>query len=345
MRARIAYSSPLPPVGHHIWSAWTFQPVTTLALAAATGAVVLGACRLASAGDRWPWRRAASFCLGLLTAVIATDGWPAVYAPALLSVLASRQLTLLLVSPVFIAFSRPQLPLRALWPNVRLPHRLTRTLSALGHPLLTPLLIPVITAVLLFSPLLAAVVDHRSVSDVVDLTLLGLGILIAAPLARDRRRDPSLAVGVALFAGLFELLLDAIPGIVLRLRGTVLGPVHMLAARRSWGPSALHDQQLAGAIVWGLAELIDLPFLLIVIQQWVHADTSEARRIDQALDREQRIAELRAPVTVADDAGQQPPVMGPPWWETDPSVFGDARSSAFRANVQRADPSPPRNGD
>ena len=100
----------------------------------------------------------------------------------------------------------------------------------------------------------------------------------------------SMAVALALTIGVFELLLDAIPGIVLRLRTTLITSYFDHRTAHTWSPSALHDQQLGGAVLWCVAELIDLPFLLLVYLRWLRADERDAAQIDTVLEAE-RIAQ------------------------------------------------------
>jgi putative copper resistance protein D len=305
--------------------AWTFDPWTTGVLVLLLGGVLLGGRRATG----WSWGRLAPLGAGLLLALVAVDAWPGVYARSLLSVLVSQQLTLLLVAPVLIAFGRPAEPLRAL--GLRLPAPLATAHRRLGHPLLGPILVPLITALLYFSPLLEVAVSSRLGADLIHVGLLLVGAVVAAPLARDDLGASSLGVGLVLFVGLIELLVDAIPGIALRLASGTLGPVVTLAGSRDWGPTAHHDQQLGGAILWAVAELVDLPYLLIVLGQWIRADAREAVRVDEELDREALERRVRRPVTVQEAVGATTePEREPPWWERDPSVFGEHRARGLR---------------
>lgn len=314
------YSVPLDPAQRPVVAAWTLDPWTTAVVAALLGGVLLGARR----APHWSRARLVPLVAGLAFAVVAVDAWPGVYARSLLSVLVSQQLTLLLVAPVLIAFGRPAEPLRAL--GLRLPPAVAAAHRRLGHPLLGPVLVPVVTALLYFSPLLDVALRSRLGADLLHVALLLVGAVVAAPLTRDDLDASSLGIGLVVFVGLIELLVDAIPGIVLRLMHGTLGPVMTLAAGRDWGPSARHDQQLGGAILWAAAELVDLPYLMIVLGQWIRADAREAVRVDAALDRAAR------PPAAATDACavSVDPDRGQPWWEQDPSVFDERRARHLR---------------
>jgi putative membrane protein len=324
--------------------AWTFEPITTVALVLFAGAVFAGARRSRRvSGSSWTGWRAASFSAGIAIGLLAVDGWPGVYARTLFSVFISQQLVLLLISPLLIACGRPLGPLRVLFPSVSLPHPLARVLGVLTHAVVGPALVPVAMSVVAFTSLPADMAHHILLAGVVHVFFIALGLAIAAPFARDVAHGSSLAFGLALSVGILELLIDAVPGIVLRLNSHVLASVTDLAARRTWGPSRLLDQQAGGDIWWCVAEALDLPFLIVVVVQWIRADTQEARRIDAELDRAAHEAALRRPVTVAEataPAGESgpadvTPARDRPWWEKDARVFGDARSRALQDPLGR----------
>ena len=119
--------------------------------------------------------------------------------------------------------------------------------------------------------------------------IVAVGALIVLPLVSTDDSRGSMAVALALTIGVFELLLDAIPGIVLRLRTTIVTSYFDHRTEHTWSPGHLHDQQLAGAVLWCVAELIDLPFLFLVYLRWLRADERDAAEIDTVLEAE-RIA-------------------------------------------------------
>jgi putative copper resistance protein D len=169
--------------------------------------------------------------------------------------------------------------------------------------------------------------------------LLMVGITIALPLVRDISKVSSLMFGLALAVGLVELLLDAIPGIALRLDGHVLPGVAALAAHRDWGPSPLGDQRTAGAILWSVAEILDLPFLLVLTSQWFRADARETIAVDAQLDAAAWERELRRPVTAEEALSVRPePLREQPWWEIDSHVFDEARRQQFTTKTRTQNP-------
>jgi putative membrane protein len=117
--------------------------------------------------------------------------------------------------------------------------------------------------------------------------------------------------------------LDAIPGIVLRLQTKPASTYFLHRLPHPWSPTPLHDQQLAGGVLWTVAEVLDLPFLVLLFVVWIRADAREAAGIDAAL-----AAERNARAAVSPTPAVGAPTLGPadtPWWLTDPQLRGRYR--------------------
>ncbi|MGN6607176.1 MAG: cytochrome c oxidase assembly protein [Jatrophihabitans sp.] len=297
-------------------SHWTVQPVAVVVAVLVAGLYTTGARR----ARRWPLRRSVAFGLGLALFVWLTCGWFEVYRHGLFWVWTAQQLLLWLVVPVLLLgggllhLAPPGSPVaRALQ---------SRPLRVLANPLVGPALVPVLSAVLFFGPLPAWAVAHTAVAWLLQLALVVVGALMVLPLVGPEDEAGSLAVGLSLAIGAFELVLDAVPGIALRLHTTLVTSFFDHRATYGWSPRPIKDQQLAGNIVWCMAEIIDLPFLLLVFRRWLRADAREAASVDAVLEAE-RIA--RGDRRRADD---DRPDRDQPWWLSDPSMrdrFGPGR--------------------
>jgi putative copper resistance protein D len=57
------------------------------------------------------------------------------------------------------------------------------------------------------------------------------------------------------------------------------------AMGRTWGQTALEDQQTGGAIAWGIGELPAAALTLIVSIQWARSDARDTKRLDRKSDR------------------------------------------------------------
>jgi putative membrane protein len=181
--------------------------------------------------------------------------------------------------------------------------------------LLGPVLACVVTLAWFLTPWLRVSLSHYFLYQAGHLIALGAGWLFCAPAVRARGHEASAYPALILVAFL-ELLLDAIPGIVITIRHDLLAPSVFLVHH---SPAAAHTSQVhGGEVLWVIAEILDIPFLAALVYQWVRADARQAAVIDARLD-----AHGPAP----DEAN--PRELQRPWWETDASVFGE-RAKTFK---------------
>jgi cytochrome c oxidase assembly factor CtaG len=279
---------------------WTAQPLTLAAGLAALIWYGVAVRRLARGAASWPVRRTATFLAGIALMWWTTCGGLQVYGRSLFWVWTSQHLLLLLVVPVLIMAGQPLALARE--SGVRVPR-----LRVLTSPLFGPALVPLLSAVLFFGPLPGWAVGMPPVGWLLQLLVIGIGAVIALPLVETDDGRGSLAIGLSLAIGIVELLVDAVPGIVLRLQTSLSSTFFAHRVAHSWALAPLKDQQRAGAILWAVAEVLDLPFLLLIFRRWIRADAREAAEIDTVLDAE-RIARQSAPEQNADE----------PWWLSDP---------------------------
>jgi putative membrane protein len=308
-----------PPTAADLLTQWRPDWLTLAALLALTAAYVRA--RRRAGPSSWPRHRDVLLGLGVALAVWTSSGFPAARGSQLMWVWAAQQLTLLLVVPAVVLSAQPLALARAAGGDRAWPLRLlaSRPARVLGHPALSLLYVPLLASMLFFWGLGDWSLRSAPTGWLLHLLLLVVGAVVALPLVDAEDGRTSLAVGAAVAVGAVELLVDAIPGIVLRLE-THLQMSAFATGRPAWAPSALADQQTAGAILWTVAELLDLPFLVLVVHQWIRIEGREARQIDAELDR----AELDRG---GPDRPPQPHPTGAaptsrPWWLDDPQLRG-----------------------
>ena len=169
-----------------------------------------------------------------------------------------------------------------------------RVARAVANPAVGPLVVPFVLGVIFFSPVLSITLEHLWAYDLLQIALVGIGLLIAFGLVGDgAERDTSLALAATVAIAFVELLFDAIPGIVLRLRTHLVATAYWTGVHGTGG-RALTDQQHAGAALWFIAEFADLPFLLIVIRRWIRVDQLDAQVQQQTV----QLLALRQPMAV-----------------------------------------------
>lgn len=333
-----------PPALSDLLTQWRIDWVT-LAATLLAGAGYLHARRRGRAlGVTWPVRRDVFVAIGLAAAIWTSSGFLQARSGQLMWVWTTQQLLLLLVVPIIVLAGQPLALLR------RTGSARSRTLRVLdsgpvrflGHPLVGPLLVPIVAAALFFGGLGAFALQSTAAGWGLHLLLLGLGALIALPLVDQDDHRSAMAIGLALGVGVVELLLDAFPGAALTF-DTHLTLTHFAATHPAWAPPVLDDQHTAGAILWAVAEALDLPFLILVTTRWMRADAAEAARIDADLDaQDAALAAALAPhadrtpdgddpsaaTTVGPTARRHPdaPAMTAPWWLDDDQLRGRYRS-------------------
>lgn len=288
------------------------------------GAYVLAMRQVRARGLEWPAQRTASWALGVVSLLAVTAGGIGRSAHVLLWVFTTQTLVLLLLTPVLLAYGRP-LALAADAMGERRSGQLLllltgRVVRITTSPLVGPLLPPLVLGAVFFTPVLPLALNHAWAGQLLRLVLLGVGMLLAVGLVGDgTERDTSLQLGAAVAIGFAEFLLDAVPGIVVRLQSTLLAPSSWPGLHRRGGLSPLSDQHRAGSVLWFIAEMADLPFLVILVRRWIRADERDAVLVDRELD---------VAAGPASPAGEPAGGLGRPWWETDPSRLAGHRLAA-----------------
>lgn len=290
--------APPPPTLAGALTAWRLDPLMVAVVLLATAGYLAGVARVRRAGGSWPAARTLAFLgLGVCGLALAAMGWPAVYAPALFWVYALQVTALLLVAPFLLALGRPIGLARAALGSRS--HRLLAAAKFFTAPVVGPLLLAVVPFILYFTPVYRASLAHPALLPLVHLVLLAVGVAVLVPLWEADALATRVPYALALLFAFIELLADAVPGIVIRLDTHVLAAGYFAALARPWGPSPLHDQQFGGDLLWCFGEAVDLPFLALLVVQWVRADAREAARVDRELDL----------------AAESDEPLQRPWWE------------------------------
>ncbi|MDR1998838.1 MAG: cytochrome c oxidase assembly protein [Frankiaceae bacterium] len=264
------------------------------------------------AGGRWPVRHTIVFLLGLATLIWATCGGFGAYSTSLFWAWVSKALTVWLVAPAILLSGQPLRLARA-------DGRMHRALGSLpvrifGSPFVAPATVPLLSAVLFFGPVPTWAVQAPVFGWALDLVLLLLGTVALVPLLGPDRAETSLGFAVALIFGMIELTLDAVPGIVMRLSTHPVTGFWEYRAMHSWSPAPVSDQSRAGAILWMIAEGIDLPFLWMAFRKWHRLDAKEAAEVDAVLEAERAARQALSPEPGAE------PDRDAPWWLADPQM-------------------------
>jgi putative membrane protein len=242
-------------------------------------------------GERWsPWFVAAFYLLGIGSFLAVNLGFLGVYSHELRWAFSTRTALLLFVSPALLALGRPVTLARKTLSS-RGVGRIDRFMSSrvikfLGNAVVEPFVTVLIFALFL-TPIAGALRLSPFGQAGVTILIPAIGLLLVLPLIEYSERRSAFFVTVEFLLAFVALIIDAIPGIAIRLSGTVLDGLGKVAGvHPAWFPSPLRDQQLSGDLLWFIAELADVPVLIILFVRWTRVDRKEAKSYDDLSDEE-----------------------------------------------------------
>lgn len=317
--SQLLYDGPPALTAGRMLTSWTFDPLADVTIVVLATSYVAGVRLVHWGGGQWPTGRTVCFLgLGLGSLTVATGSWIGVYAHALFWVYALQIIVLLVVTPMFLALGGPISLASHVLSSAR-RERLERWLNSrlaklVTFPVLSSLLIATFPFLIYFTGWYELSLRHYVVYELLHVVLVIVGFVFVWPLAGVDFVPRRLPYATVMLIAAVELLFDAFPGIIIRLRTHLIAPDYYTQLGRPWGHSLLADQRLGGGVLWFAGEIAALPLLAIMGVQWVRADRTEAEEVDRQLD-------LIAP-TSASESAEHPDLVAP-WWETDPSRLGE----------------------
>jgi cytochrome c oxidase assembly factor CtaG len=233
---------------------------------------------------RW---RVAAWLAGLAAIVVALMSAVDVYAADLLSVHMVQHLLLAMVAPPLLAMGAPiTLLLRIASPRLR--HRLilpvlhARVVRLIASPLVAWPAFAIAMWLTHFSPLYNAALEDPTLHVAEHVIYLASGMLFWWPMVAADPIPRRLGYGARLaYVGL-QMPVNAAVGLAIYFAPTVLYP-HYATIERSWGPSALIDQQIGGVAMWGAGDLLLLAAVPAIVAAWMRADERRSRHTDARL--------------------------------------------------------------
>jgi cytochrome c oxidase assembly factor CtaG/putative copper export protein len=255
----------------------------------------LGVAKVRARGDKWQLFRSANWVVGLLVLTYVTSGPPAVYGRVLFSAHMVDHMTLTMVAPLFLVLGAPvTLALRALpargdgsrglreWLLLFVHSKFSQLVT---HPLFAAANFAGSIVLFYYSDAFGFAMREHVGHELMNLHFALTGyIFVLSMIGTDPlpRRAPF---------PLRLVLLLATMGFHAFFGVAIMGGTGLLAADyfgnlgRGWGPSALLDQQLGGAVAWGIGEVPTLLVAIGVAIMWSRSDERETRRTDRAADR------------------------------------------------------------
>jgi cytochrome c oxidase assembly factor CtaG len=251
----------------------------------------LGVVRVRRKGEKWSnWFVAAFYGLGIGSFLVVNFGFLGAYSHDLRWAFSTRTALLLFVTPALLALGRP-VRLARLTLGSKGVDRVdgflsTRVIRFLGNAVVEPFVTVVIFTIFL-TPIAGALRLSPIGQGAVTVLIPAIGLLLVLPLIEYSSHRSGFFVTVEFLLAFAALIVDAVPGIVVRLSTTVLDGLGTVAgAHPAWYPSPLRDQQLSGDLLWFIAEIADVPVLIILFIRWSRVDRREAKSYDDLSDEE-----------------------------------------------------------
>lgn len=281
-----------PPTLGSLLFGWSFEPSVVLALLAAAVAWLALVRRIdrAHPSNPVPRRRSVALLAGLAAIAVALLSGIEAYDTALFSVHMTQHLLLTLVAAPLIALGAPITTLlRAATPNVRrtilLPILHSRVLRVLAFPVVTWIVLAAVMWGSHFSPLFEASLEDPLVHDLEHALFLGAGLLFWWPAVG---LDPSpwrLAYPVRLMYVFLQMPQNTFLAVTILGSGIPLY-AHYASLGRTWGPSPLEDQQIAGGLMWLGGDILFLAAMAAILAGWMRHEQRGAAAGDRRDDRE-----------------------------------------------------------
>jgi putative membrane protein len=288
-----------PPTIVSLAFGWTFEPAVVLPLVAAAIVWIQLVRRIdrAHPAHPVPRRRTVAFLAGLAAIAVALLSGIDRYDTALFSVHMVQHVLLTLVAAPLIALGAPITTLlRAATPDVRrtviLPILHSRVLRVLSFPVVSWLVFAGVMWGSHFSPLFNASLENPFIHDLEHGLFLGAGLLFWWPaigLDPSPWRMPHPVRAMYVFLQMPQNTFLA----VTILNSTVVLYAHYATTVRTWGPSVLEDQQIAGGVMWLSGDILFLAGLAGILAGWMLHEKAQEAAVDRRVDRERDAIRVR----------------------------------------------------
>ena len=273
------------------FATWSFDLVSLLVLIATGTAYIVLLTMLKKRGQTWPlWRILAFFILGLGAYAFVEFGFFGTYRLELRWAFTTRIALLLYAVPLLLSLGRPLELARAARTDASRA-RFDKFLESWPIRLVSNAIFAPLFALAFFmlfvTPLSAAMRTTHVWQNAITVGAFLMGQLMLFPMLQRKEHRTEIFMVAEFLLAFAELMLDAIPGVVLSISNTVLdGAARVAGHVPDWFPTPLADQHFSGNLLWMIAEGADIPILVLLFIRWGHQDKKAAKSIDDLTDAE-----------------------------------------------------------
>jgi putative copper resistance protein D len=282
----------LPPLTAGTWfSVWTWEPVGTIVAIVLGVGYLFGLLAHRRTGRRWPALFAWSFGAGVLLLVVSVDSAIGAYSHALFWMHMIQHLLLITVVPALLVMGHP----------IRLAdesgHAGSRAVAALRRNWLVSVLSNPVVALAFYTVVLVgthltgymqAMTQHMWLHSLEVALYLASGYLFLLTLLVHEpiRWNPPYPARLGLL--FVSMIVDAGVGIALMMADTDPFP-GFAAMRDGWGPAALDDIHIGGAVMWVGGDGLMMAAIILLAARWI-TDTERQNDMGRILESVRRNA-------------------------------------------------------
>jgi len=246
-------------------------------------------------GNPIPRRRTVSLVAAFALLLLALQSGLERYDTTLFSMHMIQHLILLFPVPILLLQAGPvTLLLRVASPRWRaraLRVLQSRAVGVISHPLVGWTLLVAVMWGTHLSILFDAALEDPFIHDMEHMLYLSTALLFWAPIfSVDPIRHRLRGAGALVYL-ITQMPQNSFLGVAIMWSTTTLYP-HYATLQRAWGPTPLEDQQLAGAIMWLVGDVLFLAAIFAVLAALAKAEERPESRYDQA-QTAAAIAEIR----------------------------------------------------
>lgn len=275
---------------------WEFDPVFIILAGSATWWYVATA-RAVSHGhpaSPWPRKRLAFFLSGIAVMALAVMSPPFSYDGVLFAVHMWQHILLMMVAAPLMLLGTPiTLLLRSVSSptrkNVILPILHSRVVRALTFPVVAWLLFAGTMWGSHYSPLFNAALEHEWLHWFEHVLYVTVALMFWWQVIGQDPTPWRMAHPIRMLYVFLQMPQNSFLALSIYGADRVLYS-HYATTLRTWGPSPLADQQLAGITMWVVGDVLFLAAVAFVIAGWVKHEELEAKRQDRAREREKAAA-------------------------------------------------------
>ncbi|MDQ1553951.1 MAG: hypothetical protein QOK46_1029 [Microbacteriaceae bacterium] len=296
--AYILTGEPLPPplTFARYFTVWNFDLLWVLIVGFLAFFYIVGVWRLRKRGDKWPWYRTVLWLAGLALLFYITNGGVNAYEKYLFSAHMLAHMALGMMVPLLLVPAAPvTLAMRAIakrsdgsrgpreWILLAVHSRVAGFLS---NPLVAAIVFAGSLWAFYYSPLFSwATTDHIGHTWMIVHFLI-VGYLFIQSLIGIDPVPYRAPYPLRLIVLLATVGFHAFFGVSL-MTGTGLLLANWYGAMgRTWGASAIADQQTGGGIAWSLGEIPTVILAIVIAVMWSRSDSKDAKRLDRKADRD-----------------------------------------------------------